>query len=110
MSVKPFLALAVAASFATPAFSQTVERCAANGAFGVTNAECTQFGGQITNGECVLSAEQLAAAREEICLSLPDNTVANGNISTVAAVFGVGGLLAAVAGGSSNTTTTTTTN
>ena len=110
MSVKPFLALAVAASFATPAFSQTVERCAANGAFGVTNAECEQFGGQVINGECALSAQQLAAARDEICLALPDNTAPSGDISTVGAAFGVGALLAAVAGGSSNTTTTTTTN
>ena len=109
MSVKPFLALAVAASFATPAFSQTVDRCAANAVFSLTSAECAQYNGQVNAAnQCVLTDSALTQARDELCLALPNGTGGTGGVSGIAAGVGIAALLAAVGGGDSTTTTTTT--
>lgn len=111
MLKKQFLALAVAASFASPAFSGNLTLGASEGCVvAVTQAQCDQYGGQVVNNECVLSEEQLATARDELCLALPETTAANGSLSG-AGIAAVAGLLliAAVAGGSDDTTTTTTT-
>lgn len=109
MSVKPLLALVVASTLATPAFSQTVDRCAANATFGLTRGECQQYGGTVNDArQCVLSDEALSRARDELCLNLPGNTNAPGTISPVA-IFGAAALLAAVGGGGGSTNTTTST-